>query len=405
MAVYEYKAIAKTGKAVKGIVDADSPAAARRKLREQELFPTDIGESFAKAKAKADEGAGGGWGRISHREIAMATRQLAVLLRAGMPLAQALTALIEQSSNARLGKTIFDVRDQVNGGSSLAGAMGAHPQVFSDLYTNMVGAGESSGALEQVLFRLADILERQVRMRNKIIASLAYPCVMIVVGMSVVTFLMMVIVPRFKIIFAHQKQELPGITKGLIAVCTFLGHWWWAVILGVLMLFALWRAWVARTEGRRRWDKLKLSLPFFGKLYMKMICARMSRTLGTMLASGLTMMKGLDVVKSVVGNRVVEEALDDVKSDVRRGRDLAVPLRETGLFPSMLLHMVDVGERSGELESMLMTVAETYDEDVELTVEALVSLLEPVLIVVMACFVGLLVVSILLPILRMSRGM
>jgi len=404
MAVYEYRAIAKTGKKVKGIVDADSASAARRKLREQELYPTDLSATFARAEG-AEKAAGGALGRVSERDVVVLTRQLAVLIRAGMPLAQALTALVEQTSNARLRKTVYDVRDKVNAGARLADAMADHPRVFSELYVNMVGAGESSGALEQVLFRLTDMLERHVRMRNRILASLAYPFVMILVAIGVVTFLMLAVVPKIVTMFKRQKMDLPAITDALIATCNFVGKWWWAILIAIVAMYGLWRAWVARPEGRRRWDKFKLRMPLFGRLYLKMICARFARTLGTMLQSGLTMMKSLDVVKTVLQNRIVEEALDDVKSGVRRGRDLAVPLRETGLFPPIMLHMVDLGERSGELESMLLTVADTYDDDVSLTVEALVSIIEPLMIVFMAVIVGTLVIAILLPIFQMSSGM
>ncbi|MBX7255870.1 MAG: type II secretion system inner membrane protein GspF [Candidatus Hydrogenedentes bacterium] len=403
MAVFEYQALAKTGKTVRGTIDADTPAAARRKLREQELHPTRIEATFEKSATGREE-RGAGLSRISQRDLALMTRQLAVLLKAGMPLVEALTALIAQTSSPRLRKIIFDVRDRVNEGVSLADAMASHQKVFSELFVNMIRAGESSGALESVLARLADITERNVRMKHKITSMLAYPVLMAFVGFGVVTFLMAFIVPKIVQIFEKQDRELPTITKVMMGTCYFIKDWWILIIAAAIGSYVLWRMWVSRPDGRLKWDKLKLRLPLLGPLYVKMTSARFARTLGTMLQSGLTMMTALDVVKTVVQNRVIEGLMDDVKSSVRRGRDLATPLQETGYFPPMLIHMIELGQRSGELESMLTQVADTYDEDIELTVNGIVSLLEPMMILVMGALVGTLVMSILLPIFEMSSG-
>jgi general secretion pathway protein F len=321
-----------------------------------------------------------------------------------MPLVEALTALIAQTSNPRLRKIIFDVRDRVNEGVSLADAMSSHKKVFSELFVNMVRAGESSGALESVLTRLADITERNVRMKHKITSMLAYPILMGVVGFGVVTFLMSFIVPKIVQVFEKQDRQLPPITKIMMGACYFVRDWWILIAAAAIGSYVLWRIWVARPDGRLKWDKIKLRMPLLGPLYIKMTSARFSRTLGTMLQSGLTMMTALDVVKTVVQNRVIEGLMDDVKSSVRRGRDLATPLQETGYFPPMLIHMIELGQRSGELESMLTQVADTYDEDIELTVNGIVSLLEPMMILVMGVLVGTLVMSILLPIFDMSAG-
>jgi general secretion pathway protein F len=404
MAVYEYQAIAtKTGKRVRGVIDADSPAAARRKLRDQSLSPTKVAESFVKAQGQA-KARKGGIGRISPNDVSVMTRQLAVLLHAGMPLVEGLGALLNQTSNPRLQKVVYDVRDRVNEGMRLADALRAHGKVFSELYVNMVGAGESSGALEQVLFRLADIMERQVRLARRVRSALAYPVLMGVVGVSVITFLMTVIVPKITDIINRQGQDLPLVTEILIWVSGFVGTWWPALIAGAVLAVVLWRVWVRRPEGRRKWDKLKLRMPLYGPLYVKLLSGRISRTMGTMLSSGLTMMTALDVVKTVVQNRVIEEAMEDVKAGVRRGRDLSVPLREMNLFPPMMISMIELGQRSGELDAMLLHVADTYDEEIQTNVDAVVSILEPLMIVIMAVFVGFIVIATLLPIFRMSSG-
>lgn len=401
MAVFEYKALTQAGKRVKNIIDADSPAAARQRLREQELIPTNLKEVRGQ-----DEGliSRSGGGRVSTRDLSLMTRQLGVLLQAGMPLVESLSAMIEQTPRARLKKAIFEVRDSVKGGSTLGDGFAGHPKVFSELYVNMVRAGEASGTLEKVLLRLADILEHQSKLQNRVLSTLAYPAFMILFAIGIIAFLMFFIVPRITQVFQKQGQDLPPLTKAMIGTTDFISSYWYVIAAVAVLAMVAWRMWVGRPEGRRAWDKFRLSIPLFGDLLLKMVCARFARTLGTMLESGLTMMKSLDVVGTVIQNKHIESMMSDVKAGVRRGRDLAAPLKQTNLFPAMMINMVELGQRSGELESMLIKVADTYDDDVELTVEALVSLLEPLIIIVMGVFVGLLVLAILLPILNMSQN-
>lgn len=422
MPVYEYRAIARAnGKKQRGVIDADSPAMARRKLRDQDLIATDVvltsggeapaekpGKPGARGRSAAAQPAARpkrGGGRVSPRDMALMTRQLAVLLHAGMPLVEALAALIEQTSRPRLKAAIYDIRDRVNSGRTLADSLGEHPRIFNNLYVNMVRAGEVSGALEGVLFRLADITEHQAKLRAQLTSSMAYPAFMGIFALAVITFLMMVIVPRITQIFEKQQAKLPRITEILIGTSEFMGTYWWVIAGLVFGVFTLWRAWVARDEGRKTWDRWKLNFPLYGGLHLKLVCARFTRTLGTMLQSGLTMLPALDVVTTVLDNRFIQSHMEDVKAGVRRGRDLAAPLKETGFFPPMMIHMIELGQRSGEIEDMLIKVAETYDDDVRLTIEAVVGLIEPIIIIIMGIFVGFIVLSILLPILNMSQNL
>jgi general secretion pathway protein F len=409
MAVFEYKALDReSGKSTRGVIDADNASAARRKLREQDLFPTEISESaggaVTRAAAKGAKPAGRVRGRVSTRDLAIMTRQFAVLLHAGMPMVEALHALIDQTSRPALRAAIYDIRDRVNSGAALADAMQAHPRIFSNLYINMVRAGEISGTLEAVLFRLAEIIEHQAKMKAQILSALAYPVFMAFFAVAVIVFLMLVIVPRITDIFDKQETELPMLTEVLINGSEFIGRYWILMLLAAGGIFALWRFWVSREKGRRQWDRLKLRFPLYGMLHMKLVCARFTRTLGTMLQSGLNMLPALEVVNTVLDNAWIQQHMDDVKAGVRRGRDLAQPLKETGLFPPMMIHMVELGQRSGEIEDMLIQVANTYDEDVRLTIDAVVGLLEPVIIIVMGIFVAFLVLAILLPILKMSTN-
>jgi general secretion pathway protein F len=335
----------------------------------------------------------------------MLTRQFAVLLKAGMPLVDALGALQEQTSKPRLQAAIYDIRDRVNSGSTLGDALGKHPRLFSNLYVNMVRAGEVSGTLEEVLFRLAEIQEHQSKLKAQLMSSLAYPAFMAIFAVAVVIFLMMFIVPRITKIFEKQEAALPRPTEILIASSDFLASYWPLIVVAIVGSLALWRWWISRPEGRLKWDKMKLRFPLYGGLHLKLVCARFARTMGTMLQSGLTMLPALEVVNSVLENAYFKEHMDEVKAGVRRGRDLAQPLRETGLFPSMMIHMVELGQKSGEIEDMLIKVADTYDDDVRLTIDAIVGLIEPVIIIVMGVFVGFLVISILLPILNMSQNL
>ncbi|MGI6138178.1 MAG: type II secretion system inner membrane protein GspF [Candidatus Hydrogenedentales bacterium] len=407
MAVFEYKAIIKsTGKTTRGVIDAESAAQARSRLREQGLYPTDINQDTSGADS-TKKGLKIGFtnrGRVSGRDIALMTRQLAVLLRAGMPVLEALNALIDQTSRVRLRAIIYDVRDKVNSGNTLGDSLGAHPRVFSELYVNMVRAGEASGTLEQVLVRLADILERQAKLRAQILSALAYPSFMALFAVAIIVFLVMVIVPRITKMFERQETELPALTKALIGVSEWTASFWWVILLVSFGVFSLWRLWVSRPEGRKRWDQMKLRFPLYGTLHLKLICARFARTMGTMLQSGLTVLPALEIVNEILGNSFIQMQMDDVKVGVRRGRDLAQPLKETGLFPPMLIHMIELGQRSGEIENMLIQIADTFDEDVRLTIDALVALIEPAIIICMGLFVGLLVLAILLPIFQMSTN-
>jgi general secretion pathway protein F len=409
MPVFEYKALIKaTGKTTRGVIDADSLPQARKKLRDQQLYPTSIKETSAGGAVIVEGGkvrrSKAGRGGVSTRDLSLLTRQFAVLLQAGMPLVEALGSLIEQTDNARLQTAVYDVRDRVNSGSNLGDSLGEHPRIFSPLYVNMVRAGEVSGSLESVLIRLADILEHQSKLRSQVISAMAYPLFMGMFAVGVIVFLMLVIVPRITQIFQKQKADLPAITEYLIKTSNFLGNWWWLILIVLFGGLGLWRAWLATEKGRKRWDRLKMRIPLYGPLHIKLVCARFTRTLGTMLQSGLTMLPALEVVSTVLDNTHIKGHMDEVKAGVRRGRDLAVPLKETGLFPPMMINMIELGQRSGEIEGMLIRVADTYDDDVRLTIEALVSLIEPLIIIVMGIFVGFIVLAILLPILQMSSN-
>jgi general secretion pathway protein F len=341
-------------------------------------------------------------GRIKSDDVAIMTRQLAVLVGAGIPLVEALSALVDQVEHERLKRVVSNVKQRVNEGSSLADALAAHPRVFTTLYVNMIRAGESSGALEVVLVRLADFTENQARLRAKVIGTLTYPAAMMVIGATILGILFTVVIPKITKVFQDTKVTLPWTTRFLIAFSTFVHDWWWALVaLAVLAGFAVAR-WRRTPAGRARWDVGVLSAPVFGGLIRQIAIARFTRTLATLLKSGVPLLTALDIVKNIVGNTRLAKVIEESRDSIREGESIAAPLKRSGEFPPLVYHMVAIGEKSGQLEEMLKNVADAYDSQVETKVAALTSLLEPFMIVVMGAVVAFIVFSILMPILQIN---
>ncbi|MBN2256168.1 MAG: type II secretion system inner membrane protein GspF [Deltaproteobacteria bacterium] len=406
MPVYEYRALNDRGKKVKGIIDADSLIAARQKLRETSIFTVDLKESTAGDKEEATEkqSIASLFARVSFREVTTTTRQLATLLNGGLPLITALSALLSQITNPLLKKTMAQVKEDVNEGKSLGQSLSRYPQIFSPFYVNMVRAGEASGALDIVLERLADVIESQQALRGKIKAALAYPVFMFFIGAFVLFFLTTFVIPKITGIFEEMHQTLPGITVFLISISSFLKLYWLFIVIFMISVFFVLRYCVKKTtRGRLMWDRVKISVPLFGPLLQKLALARFSRTLGTLLQSGVPLLTALSIVKNVVNNRLLAAAIEAAATDVEAGHALSGTLSKSTFFPPMAVQMISAGEHSGNVETMLYKVAESYEHDVESSVVALTSILEPVMILIMGVFVGFIVVSILLPIFEMNQ--
>lgn len=404
MPAYQYKGIDAKGKPVSGIVDAENDRAARLKLRRTGIFTTEIYPEGAK-KGFSISGKISSipyFQRVKTAELAHMTRQLATLLAANIPLVEALTALGEQVANPLLKKAIPQIKDKVVEGRRLHDAMRAYPDIFNDLYIYMIQAGESSGALEQVLSRLADFTEYQAELKSKVTGAMMYPVIMSLVGSSLMLYLLISVVPKIVTIFQDAKAILPLPTRILMAVSSFAQGYWWLLL--ILAVFGGWflRRYIKTVAGRTRLDRLSLSAPVFGELFRKIAISRFSRTLGTLLRSGVQLLPALDIVKNVVNNRVLSEAIDATQGSVREGESIAEPLRRSGQFPPMVIHMIAVGEKTGALENMLEKVADSYDAEVNTTVGNLTTLLEPLMILIMGGVVSFIVLSILLPILKMS---
>jgi len=404
MPVFHYRALDGAGKAVQGLREADSPRSLRTALRRDGVFLTEV---LAEQQQKAQERREVSvrrfvLSRVGARDLAIATRQLAVLVRAGVPLVDSLTALVEQVEHERLKRTLGDVKQRVNEGSSLADALAAHPKVFSTLYVNMIRAGETSGALEAVLMRLADFTESQARLRSKIAGTMAYPVAMMVIGTIIMGILFTVVIPKITRIFESMNVALPWYTSLIIGVSTFVSHYWWALV--VLAGLGVWSfvRWQASPEGRARWDVFVLRAPIFGSIVRQIALARFARTLSTLLRSGVPLLASMDIVRNVVGNTRLAGVIEQARDAIREGESIAAPLKRSGEFPPLVHHMVAIGERSGALEEMLGNVADAYEEQVDTTVSALTSLLEPVMIVAMGAVVAFIVFSVLMPILQIN---
>jgi len=404
VAVFEYRGILiGTGKPVKGIRDAENPKALRGVLRKEGVLLTGATEEkAAKEKKKRSIQLFTFLEKPSTAEIAVMTRQLATLLRAGIPLFESLNALIEQVENKALQHAMTNVREQVREGISFAKALEGHPKIFPPLYVNMVRAGEASGTLEAVLERLTSFMEGQAKLIGKVTAAMAYPALMLVIGAGLITILMVAVVPNLVTTFSQMDQALPWYTQVLIFSSNTLGSFWWLMILLIVASIVIFRRWKATTKGRYAFDRFKLAAPIFGKLFQMLSIARFSRTLATLLSAGVPILSAMDIVRAVLNNAVLEGVVEQAISSIREGQSISDPLKRSGRFPPIVTHMIAVGEKTGQLEEMLGNVADAYDSAVETRVQVLTSLLEPLMIVIMGGAVAFIAFSILMPLIKMS---
>lgn len=406
MPVFEYKGLNTKGKPVKGVQDAENLRALKSVLKGQGIFLT---EAFEERKGESpvqdrDIDLKQLLSRVKPSDVAVLTRQLATLIRAGIPLVESLDALLDQVEKVKLKRILAQVKEEVREGSSFADALEKHPKVFTRLYVNMVRAGEAAGTLDVVLVRLADFTDSQVKLRSKISSTMAYPAIMTLVGTGIVAFLFVVVIPKVTQILTDLNVTLPLTTQILIGFSAFMADYWWLLLLvvggGVYGL----RRWLNTEQGRDRWDQLILRVPVFGGLTRMMAVSRFTKTLATLLASGVPLLLALEIVKNVLNNTVLQAVVEQARIAIREGEDIAGPLKRSGQFPPMVTHMIAIGERSGQLESMLENVSDAYDNQVENRVNALTALLEPVMIVSMGMVVAFILFSILMPILKISES-
>ena len=403
MAVFYYKALNDKGRTVKGVIDAETAKDARQKLKNQNIFPTEIEESEEKkSKSASIQLFGQKSTKISTSQLSIITRQFATLVAAGMPLVDSLKALAEQLDNPNIKKIIVSIRDNVNEGSTLADSLKKYPSAFPRLYVNMVASGEASGSLDLVLERLADLLESQAELQRKVVSALTYPILMLVLCFGVIILLLAYVVPQITKIFEDQGAILPLPTRIVIALSNFVQSYWYLIAIFIVLGVIGFRAYSKTKKGQQKLDTLIFKIPVIGALRLKIACSRFSKNLGTMLSSGIRLLSALEIVKNILGNVVLEQAVDAAIEGVREGGSLAKEISKSGLFPQLLIHMIAIGEKTGQLEQMLNRAANTYESEVNAAISSFTSILEPLLIILLAFIVGAILASVMLPMLEMT---
>ncbi|MEW6668942.1 MAG: type II secretion system F family protein [Thermodesulfobacteriota bacterium] len=405
MPVFEYKALTKRGKRIGGIITADSPSVARLKLSQDRVFPVTLRE----VKGERQRSEQGLFPRVTlfHRinpaDVSTALRQLATLFSSGLPLLEVLDGVIDQTEQRHLKRVFIQIREKVVAGSSLSDAMAGHKSIFSSVHVNMVRAGETSGALDIILRRLADFSEKRMKLKKKLESAVAYPLFLVLISAVIMIFLLSFVMPKVIGIFEGMRLVLPWSTRLLITSTDFMRRFWWAVLLGGGAGFGLSAAAIRTGRGRLLWDAFRLRVPLLGGLHRKAVIARFTRTLSILLQSGIILVDSLEIARLAMGNLVMEGAVKEAAVHVGEGGDFSTPLKKGG-FPPLVVQLIRAGEKSGELEEMLAKAADIYEEDVEVGVASLTSLLEPLIILAMGTMVGFMVMAVLLPIFDMTRA-
>jgi type IV pilus assembly protein PilC len=422
MANFQYIALDAKGEQTTGTVAAGSEAEAITQLRGQGLYPTQVvqegkgklsatpkGKGAKKGKRKAKGSTGG---KVKPKVLMIFTRQLATLIDSGLPLLRGLNVLAKQEPNPVLRGTINALADSVQSGSTFSESLSQHPRIFNKLYVNMVKAGELGGVLEVVLTRLAEYQEKAHKLKNKIVAAMVYPVIVMFIAVAILTFLMLFIVPKFKAMFNDMGDaQLPGISKVVFGFSEFMLNravivpnavW---ILVAVSLIWFLVQMWSRTKGGRRVVDICKLRMPLFGDIQRKSAIARFSRTLGTLVTSGVPILQALNITRETAGNVIISDAIAKVHESVKEGESIVQPLSASSVFPSMVISMVDVGEETGQLPEMLLKIADVYDDEVDNAVTALTSVLEPVMIVFLAVVVGSIVFALFLPLIKIIQNM
>lgn len=403
MPVFEYKGLDRAGKTKKGIIDADNIRTARLKLKKDGIFVTDI-----KNKQKATNSSGGSkknsTGKVPIRDLAMMVRQLATLLKAKIPLVDSLAAVSEQVDHPLLRESLSESKNLVNEGSTFSKTLERYPKVYNKIFMSMVEAGEASGTLDSILIRLAEFTEAQDQLNSKVKSALMYPIIMMVITVVLLMGLFVFVIPQMVSVFESAPElQLPWISKVIIDISGIMVNYWYLIIgffVGVYLVFLNWKN---SPSGSDQWDAITLKLPLFGPMVRMVAVSRFTRTLATLLTGGVPMLQALDIVKNVVNNAVLAVAIDDARNNITEGENIATPLKRSGQFPPIVIHMVSIGEKTGDLENMLIQVSDAYDFQVKNKVDGLTNIMGPVVIVVMGIVIAIIVFAIMVPMFEMQN--
>jgi type IV pilus assembly protein PilC len=397
MPLFEYTAIDPSGRQIKSLLEADSEALVLAKLRDQSLHCLDIRQS-RRSRTRL------GGKRLKPKSLVVFSRQFATMIDAGIPILRCLEILSTQTKDGALRPALEAVTTDVKGGLALNEALAKHPRIFSKLYVNMIRAAEVGGLLDTILDRLAGFLEYEAEIRGKIKSAMMYPVLVLVFSIVMLFVLFSFVLPKFKEIFTGMNVELPPVTRALFGMGDFMSRYWYLVIMmgiGAYFGFQMWRK---TQRGRYQFDYFKLKMPVVGELSLKMSIARFTRTFGTLISAGVPMLRSLEIVGETLNNVVLAEAIETTRVGIREGNKLSQPLVATGLFPAMVVHMIDIGEESGRLSEMLVKIGDFYDSEVEQTVKGLTSMIEPMLIIFMGIIVGFIAISIMTPIFKLVNS-
>lgn len=422
MPTFHYIALDQNGQESAGVIDAATESEAISSLRQQQLYPTTVVQegkgdvSAIKRRARSgpkvgkgkDSAKASGAAKVKSKTLMIFTRQLATLIDSGLPLLRGLTVLARQEPMPVMKRTITTLADSVQTGSTFSESLQQFPRIFNKLYVNMVKAGELGGVLEIVLNRLAEYQEKAQKLKNKVVAAMVYPIIVMFIAVAIMIFLMLVIVPKFERIFEDMlgsKDKLPEITKIVIGFSRFIGTNIWQLVIGVAVIFVSWKIFSSTAKGRVIIDKVKLKMPLFGDVQSKTAISRFTRTLGTLVTSGVPILQALNITRETAGNVVVSGAITKIHDAVKEGESMVGPLESSGVFPPMVISMVDVGEETGQLPEMLLKVADVYEDEVDNSVSALTSMLEPLMIVLLAVVVGTIVLALFLPLIKVIQEM
>lgn len=405
MALYAYKIMDRDGHERKGTIESSSRNAVKAKFQAEGWFVVEIREKvtregislfrtlFSMRRKK-----------VAIEEVASMTRLLATLQKARIPLVESINAVAQQQDNPRLGEVLMLVKTKMQEGYSFSRAARDFPEVFSPLYCNMIAAGEESGATEAVLLRLADFLESQMDLRNKVRSAMTYPIILFVVAIMVVALLFTVVIPKISKMFEDVNMILPLQTRILIWISGTVGSYWWLMLLLAAAGYAGFHHWKKTPAGEEKWNRLLITAPIFGRINRMVAISRFAKTLSTLLTSGVPILAALDIVRKVIENRVIENAVAAARENIKEGESIAVPLKRSGEFPPIVIQMIAIGEKSGELEEMLETLAGSYEKEVRYSLERLTATINPIMIVFLALVIGFIIFAVVMPILKINEA-
>ena len=403
MPIFEYRGHNSKGQNVKGTIDAENARLARVELKKQKIFVNTLKD---KTKSKNSNKKSGGFSKVavSVEDLSLLTRQLAVLLKANVPLVESLAAVADQSENEQLSVVVSDVKNQVNEGGSFNAALRGYPKVFNNIFCSMCEAGEMAGNLDIILMRLAEFTENQKELNSKVKSAMIYPIIMIVACVGILAFIFIKVVPKMTEIFESREDlVLPWYSNMVIGISGFMVSYWMYVTGAIFLAYLAFKGWKESETGKPAWDRIKLQLPIFGKLSRTVATARFTRTFSTLLTGGVDVVGSLEIVKHVVDNSVLAKAIEEAKDNIKEGESIAGPLKRSGQFPPIVTHMISIGEKTGDLETMLTYVSDSYDFQVKNTVDGLTAAMGPIMLVFMGGIIATIVFAIMMPMMQMNN--